>query len=85
MKTITINSKIIFIIISIVFLIYVYYIYKVFIKSTSIALINGDAVDDNGAITDTTTLNNFFKNIGISLLITVIIFILILILIFFNS
>lgn len=85
MKSITINSRIIYIIIAIVFIAYCYFSYLVFTASNSGALINGDSTDANGNITSTKTLSEFFSNIGILNVITPVIVLLLIILIFFDS
>ena len=85
MKSITINSSIIYIIILLVFVAYCYFSYKVFTASTSKQVLDGDAVDSEGNVTDVSTLKKFFDNVGILSIMTPIIIVLLIILIFFDS
>jgi hypothetical protein len=85
MKSITINSSVIYIIILLVFIAYCYFSYNVFIASRSNALIDGDTVNIDGEITNLSTLKNFFTNIGILNIINPIIIILLVVLIFLDS
>lgn len=84
MKSITINGRVIYFIIAIVFVAYCYFSYQVFTASNSPALINGDSTDAEGNI-NTTTLSQFFSNLGILNVITPVIVLLLIILIFFDS
>ena len=85
MKSFTINSKVIYIIIALIFVVYCYFSYKVFIASTSKALIEGDATDSSGNITDLSTLKNYFINIGWLSVLNPVLIVLLIILVFFDS
>jgi hypothetical protein len=85
MKSFTINSKIIYIIIAVVFVVYCYFSYMVFTASNSPALVQGDSQDASGNVTGTSTMTIFFSNIGWLSLMMPIIIPLIIILIFFDS
>jgi hypothetical protein len=85
MKTITINSKIIFLLTALVFVVYVYFSYTVFSKRDSPALIEGENKDADGVPTQWKTATDFFKNIGMVSLLIPILLALILVLVFVNT
>ena len=85
MKNITISSGVIYIVISLVFIAYCYLSYQVFTASGSREVIDGDSIDENGVVTDYSTLKKFFSNTSMLTIMTPIILVLILVLIIFSS